>query len=249
MKKNLVKNNDWNTTTDTGENGKNNGITEIVFILDKSGSMAGLEQDTIGGFNSMIERQKKDKECGETFVSTVLFDDKSFVLHDRIPLEEVPVMTEKDYYVGASTALLDAIGGAVEHIGVIHKYARPEDRPSKTMFVITTDGQENSSRKYTFDSIKRLVERKQEEDKWEFIFIGANMDAITEAANFGIKANRAVNYCHDKQGTRAVYESVGMAMKKARSAKSSAQLAYCMESADWQEEVRKDYENRGSKKR
>lgn len=224
-------------------------ITEIVFILDRSGSMSGLEEDTIGGFNAMIERQKKENEEGTTYVSTVLFDDTSKVLHDRIKLEEVPKMTDKQYQVGNCTALLDAIGDAAKHIEVIHKYARPEDRPTKTMFVITTDGLENASRKYTYSDIKKLVSSKQEKDKWEFIFIGANMDAIGEAGKFGIKEDRAVNYCHDAEGTRAVFASVGAAVKMARKAKSPEGLECAMAGACWSEEVAKDYNNRGKRRK
>ncbi len=150
----------------------NNNITEIVFILDRSGSMSGLEKDTIGGFNAMIEKQKK--QDGKAYVSTVLFDHESVVLHDRLPLEQIKPMTEDDYTVRGCTALLDAIGGAVKHIGNIHRYARPEDVPEHTMFVITTDGLENASRKYNSRDIKRLIESKKEEG-WEFLFIGANI--------------------------------------------------------------------------
>lgn len=224
-----------------------NNITEIVFILDKSGSMSGLEEDTIGGFNSMIERQKKEKVDGETFVTTILFDDKSEVLHDRVKLESVPKMTDEEYQVGACTALLDALGEAINHTEIIHKYARPEDCPQKTMFVITTDGLENASRKYSFAEIKKLVERKQESDKWEFLFIGANMDAIGEAGKFGIKAERAVNYCHDGAGTRAVFASVGNAMNLARTAKTSGELECCMAETSWCGEVMEDYKKRGKK--
>lgn len=165
------------------------GLTEIVFILDKSGSMGGLEKDTIGGYNAFLEKQRKIE--GEAFVSTVLFSDRDEVLHDRVPLSEIKNLTEEDYSVGGCTALLDAIGGAVHHIGNVHKYAREEDRPEKTIFVITTDGEENSSSKYSYDRIKQMISRQTEKYGWEFIFLGANMDAIGEAGKLGIRAENA----------------------------------------------------------
>ncbi|MBO4509427.1 MAG: VWA domain-containing protein [Spirochaetaceae bacterium] len=181
-------------------------LTEIVFILDKSGSMSGLEKDTIGGYNSFLERQRKID--GEAFVSTLLFSDRSEVIHDRVPIEKVNPMTEEQYYVDGCTALLDAIGGAVHHIGNVHKYARDEDRPEKTVFVITTDGQENSSHKYTYDKIKKMIEHQQEKYGWEFLFLGANMDAISEASKLGIRQDRAVRYECDEVGTALNYECV-----------------------------------------
>ena len=181
------------------------GLTEIVFILDRSGSMHGLEADTIGGFNSMMEKQKKDSgDDGEAYVSTVLFDDFSRVLHDRIPIENVPEMTDNDYYVGGCTALLDALGGAIHHIGNIHKYARKEDVPEKTLFVIITDGMENASRNYSYEMIQKMVKRQQKKYGWEFIFIGANIDAVMEAGRFGIRPERAVNYVCDEAGAAAL---------------------------------------------
>ncbi|MBQ3075043.1 MAG: VWA domain-containing protein, partial [Clostridia bacterium] len=161
-----------------------NNVTELVFILDRSGSMAGLESDTVGGFNAMIEKQKK--QAGSCFVSTVLFDDQSQVLHDRIPLEKVPKMTEKEYFVRGCTALIDAIGGAIHHIGIVHKYARDEDIPAKTLFVITTDGMENASRRYNAEDVRKMIQSKQEKYGWEFLFIGANIDAVETASHFGI---------------------------------------------------------------
>lgn len=190
-----------------------NGITELVFILDRSGSMGGLESDTIGGFNSMIEKQKK--EPGKVYVSTVLFDNRSEVLHDRIKLEDVPLMTEKDYYVRGSTALVDAIGGAIHHIVNIHKYAREEDVPEKTMFIITTDGMENASRHYSSNQIKAMIER-QKEAGWEFLFIGANIDAVETAWRYGIRRDRVANYKADRRGTQILYESVSEAVSNLR---------------------------------
>ena len=167
-------------------------LTEIVFILDRSGSMSGLETDTIGGFNSMIEKQKK--ENGEALISTVLFDNVSEVIHDRVPVQKVEPMTDRDYSVRGCTALLDAIGGAIHHIGNVHKYARKEDVPEHTLFVITTDGMENTSRRYDSEKVKKMIERQKEKYGWEFLFLGANIDAVETAKHFGIGADRAVNY-------------------------------------------------------
>jgi len=179
-------------------------MTELVFILDRSGSMHGLEKDTIGGFNSMIVKQRK--EPGAAVVSTVLFDDESNVIHDRLPLERIPPMTENEYCVGGCTALLDAVGGAIHHIGNIHKYARKEDVPEKTLFVITTDGMENASHNYTYEKIHAMIKRQQEKYGWEFIFLGANIDAAAEAKRFGIDESRAANYHCDETGTALNYE-------------------------------------------
>lgn len=189
-------------------------LTELVFILDRSGSMAGLEQDTIGGFNAMIEKQRK--EPGEAVISTVLFDNETEVIHDRISLDKVPALTEKEYYVRGCTALLDAVGGAIHHIGNVHKYAREEDRPEKALFVITTDGMENASRRYTYDKVKAMIERQREKYGWEFLFLGANIDAAREAARFGIRADCAADYHADSIGTEAVYESVCEAVCQVR---------------------------------
>ena len=175
-------------------------LTELVFILDRSGSMAGLERDTIGGFNAMIEKQRT--EDGEAFISTVLFDNVSEVIHDRVRLENVPQLTQKEYYVRGCTALLDAVGDAIHHIGNVHKYAREEDRPEKTLFVITTDGMENASRRYGYDKVKAMIHRQQEQYGWEFLFLGANIDATKEAARFGIGADHAADYHADCQGMK-----------------------------------------------
>ena len=217
------------------------GLTEVVFILDRSGSMGGLELDTIGGFNSMMAKQKKEE--GEAFVSTILFDDKCEVLHDRVPIDQVPVMTDKDYYVRGCTALLDAVGGAIHHIRNVHKYAREEDRPEKTLFVITTDGMENASRQYNIEKVKKMVEHQQEKYGWEFIFIGANIDAIATAGSFGIRKERAVNYVHDGAGTANVFASVSKAVCAMREA-PKAQCASALEACDWAAEVREDHEKR-----
>ncbi|MBR4933634.1 MAG: VWA domain-containing protein, partial [Clostridia bacterium] len=191
-----------------------NGITELVFILDRSGSMAGLEGDTIGGFNTLIEKQKK--QDGECYVSTVLFDNESEVLHDRVRLADIPKMTENDYTVRGCTALIDAIGGAIHHIGNVHKYARREDVPEHTMFVITTDGMENASRHYTAKRVKAMIERQKEKHGWEFLFIGANIDAVETASRYGIAQDRAVNYNADSVGTRVLYDTVSDAVGSMR---------------------------------
>ena len=209
-------------------------LTELVFILDRSGSMAGLEGDTIGGFNAMLEKQRK--EPGEAVISTVLFDNETEVIHDRLPLDRVLALTEKEYYVRGCTALLDAVGGAIHHIGNVHKYAREEDRPEKTLFVITTDGLENASRRYTYDKVKAMIERQREKYGWEFLFLGANIDAAREAARFGIRADCAADYHADSIGTEAVYESVCEAVCQVR---SSAQLK-----ASWKQRIDADFKGR-----
>ena len=218
---------------------KMNNITELVFILDRSGSMAGLEADTIGGFNAMIEKQRNEE--GECFVSTVLFDNYTEVLHDRVKLSEIQPMTDKEYTVRGSTALIDALGGAIHHIGNVHKYARPEDVPAHTMFIITTDGMENASHKYSSERVKSMIQRQKEKYGWEFLFIGANIDAVETAARYGIDRDRAVNYNADKEGTRIVYESVAKAVCSVR---NCAPL-----SADWSDEIDADYKKRGKNPR
>lgn len=214
-----------------------NNITELVFILDRSGSMAGLEQDTIGGFNAMIEKQKK--ETGECYISTVLFDNVSEVLHDRVRLSDIKPMTDKEYTVRGCTALIDAIGGAIHHIGNIHKYARPEDVPEHTMFIITTDGMENASQRYSSDEVKKMIERQKEKYGWEFLFIGANIDAVETARRYGINEDRAVNYNADAKGTGILYESVACAVSNVRRCASLDN--------SWREKMDKDYEKRGKK--
>lgn len=218
------------------------GLTELVFILDRSGSMQGLEADTIGGFNSMIEKQKKEE--GEAYVSAVLFDDRMEVLYDRVELQKVEPMTDRQYYVRGCTALLDALGGAIHHIGNVHKYAREEDVPEKTIFVITTDGMENASRTYSLDRVRRMVERQQKQYHWEFLFLGANIDAIAEASRFGIHASRAANYVHDSAGTRLNFDVLSKAISGARASASAEEMNAMFDSQEPMEEIRRDYERR-----
>lgn len=214
-------------------------LTEIVFILDRSGSMSGLEADTIGGFNSMIEKQKKTE--GEALISTVLFDNTSEVIHDRMSVQNIKPMTVEDYTVRGCTALLDAIGGAIHHIGNVHKYARAEDIPEHTMFVITTDGMENASRRYDSEKVKKMIERQKEKYGWEFLFLGANIDAVETARHFGISEDRAVNYHSDSEGTQLNYEVVSEAICAVR---CSAPLG-----ADWKKRIDEDYEKRGKRRK
>lgn len=196
--------------------------------------MAGLESDTIGGFNAMIEKQKK--QPGKAYVSTVLFDTSTTVLHDRAELTTVKPMTADDYFAGGCTALLDAIGGAINHIGNIHKYARPEDIPAHTIFVITTDGLENASRRYSKSDIKRMIERQRSKYGWEFLFIGANIDAIVTAESFGIEQSRAVNYHADKKGTEVLYDAISAPLTAMR---SKGRI-----DDNWSEEIEEDFNNR-----
>ena len=210
-------------------------LTEIVFILDKSGSMAGLEADTIGGFNSMIEKQKKEE--GEAVISTVLFNDMCEVIHDRVSVKDIKPMTEEEYFVGGSTALLDAIGGAIHHIGNVHKYARNEDVPEHTLFVITTDGMENASRSYSGERVKEMIERQKKKYGWEFLFLGANIDAVETAGRFGIDADRAVNYHGDREGTALNYRVLNEAICSVRSSRPLT--------AEWKKSIDEDFEKRG----
>lgn len=218
------------------------GLTELVFILDRSGSMSGLEADTIGGFNSMIIKQKKGE--GEAIVSTVLFDDQAEVLHDRIDIDKIDLMNDEQYYVRGCTALLDAVGGAIHHIGNVHKYAREEDRPEKTLFIITTDGMENSSRRYDYDRVKNMVERQKERFGWEFIFLGANIDAVEVAGRFGIKANRAVNYECDSEGTKLNYDVLSETVTRMRQTKCAAEMSMALDEEDLLAPIRENHRRR-----
>ena len=213
----------------------NTNQTEIVFILDRSGSMAGLESVTIGGFNAMVEKQKKEQ--GDAVLSAVLFSNDNTVIYDRADIRNVEPLTDSQYFVGGSTALLDAIGGAVHHIGNVHKYAREEDRPGKTIFVITTDGMENASRLYSYSQVQQMVKRQREKYGWEFLFLGANMDAISAARSFGIREDRTVRYACDGAGTSLNFQVAGKAIAKVRSGQDIE--------ADWCAEIAEDYERRG----
>lgn len=210
-------------------------MTELVFILDRSGSMSGLEKDTIGGFNSMLEKQRK--EPGDAVVSTVLFDNLTEIIHDRVPIANVPDLTDREYFVRGCTALLDAVGGAIHHIGNVHKYARREDVPEKTLFIITTDGMENASRFYSYDKVSRMIKHQKECYGWEFLFLGANIDAAAEARRFGIDEAMAANYHCDEVGTALNYEVISEAITNVRA--SATPL-----SADWKKKIDADYKKR-----
>jgi uncharacterized protein YegL len=214
-------------------------ITELVFILDKSGSMSGLESDTIGGYNAMLKRQQEEQ--GEAIVTTVLFDDDYELIHDRINIKGIRSITEKDYFVGGCTALLDAIGKTIHKIGNAQKYTSKEHRSDKVMFVITTDGMENASREYTYEKIKNMVERQKERFGWEFIFLGANIDAISTAAKFGIGADRAANYNADSEGTKLNYEAVSHAVSELRSSRTITE--------SWKEKIDVDFAHRSKNRK
>lgn len=214
-------------------------LTEIVYILDRSGSMSGLEEDTIGGFNAMLVKQKKTGE--KAYVSTVLFDNKCEVLHDRVPIEEVKAITDKEYYVRGCTALLDAIGGAIYHIGNAHKYARNEDRPTKTIFVITTDGLENASRTYSYEKVKSMISYEQEKYGWEFIFVGANIDAAKEAGRLGIRRERSVNYVHDSIGTKTIFTGLAEAVCVTLKANNKEEVEERLNKNTWKETIENDF--------
>lgn len=219
-----------------------NGLTEIVYILDRSGSMSGLEEDTIGGFNDMISKQKKTNE--KAYVSVILFDYESEVLVDRIPIQQIKEMTNKEYYVRGSTALLDAIGGAIRHMANVHKYARKEDRPNKTIFVITTDGQENSSREFSYKKIKQMIEYEKGKYGWEFIFVGANIDACFEAEKMGIRRERAVNYVHDSFGTAKIFNGISDAICGALVSDDALDMEESLNTNDWKKEIEQDFKTR-----
>ena len=211
-----------------------NDITELVFILDRSGSMAGLEKDTIGGFNSMIEKQRAVEGC--CLVTTVLFDHESETVHDRVPLDRIRPMTQDDYYVRGSTALLDALGDTIRHIVHIHRYARPEDVPAHTTFIIMTDGMENASRRYDSDEVKTMIDHEKEKYGWEFLFLAANIDAVETAARMGIRRDRAVNYHADRKGTAVAYDAVAETVSHIRLNRA---VDPC-----WSKKIRDDYESR-----
>lgn len=212
-------------------------LTELVFILDKSGSMSGLEEDTIGGFNSMLEKQKN--EIGEAYVTTVLFDNNYELLHDRLDIKSIQPMTRNEYYVGGSTALLDAVGTAINNVGISLAATREENRPSKVMFVIITDGMENSSREYNHKKIKEMIEHQKSKYAWDFIFLGANIDAVKTASSFGINEDRAVNFISDSQGTELNYKVLSEAVSCYRQGKTV--------NKDWKKEIEKDFKGRGKR--
>ena len=208
-------------------------LTELVFIMDRSGSMSGLEKDCVGGFNSMIKKQKK--EDGECLVSTVLFNNSDTILHDRVSLKNIKQMKEDDYVPSGCTALIDALGNSIKHISDVHRYIRKEDVPEHTIFVITTDGLENASKKYSSEEVKKMVEQKKEEG-WEFIFLAANIDAVETAKRYGIEEDRAVNYVCDEVGTRKNYNALDKAIRSFRK-------CGVMDS-DWAAEIQEDYQSR-----
>ena len=210
------------------------GLTELVFILDRSGSMSGLEADTIGGFNSMIEKQRKEE--GHALVSTVLFDHESLVTRDRIPLERVEKMTDKEYYTRGTTALLDAVGSSIQHISRLQRNEDEAERPEKTVFVITTDGMENASSEYSYKQVKRMIKEQEEKASWEFLFLGANIDAKAEAGRFGIDASHSVDYCADRAGTALNFRVLTQAISEVRM-KGSV-------SKGWAEEIERDHKAR-----
>jgi len=212
-------------------------LTELVFILDRSGSMTGLESDTIGGFNAMLEKQKKVD--GDALVSTVLFDDRSEVIHDRLDIKKMEPLTGKEYYVRGSTALLDAVGFAIQHIGNVHRYARDEDRPESTLFVITTDGMENASRNFRYEEIKKMIQRQQDKHGWEFIFLGANIDAAAEADRMGIRAERSASYHADGMGTAMNFKVMCQSVSDLRLNKAINE--------DWKNEIDQDFNSRNKK--
>ncbi|MBR6019781.1 MAG: hypothetical protein IK055_06145 [Lachnospiraceae bacterium] len=218
------------------------GLTEIIYILDRSGSMGGLEADTIGGYNSLLAKQKKEE--GEALFSTVLFDDRIDVLHDRKPIGEIEPITDKEYFVRGCTALLDAVGGAIHHIRNVHKYIREEDVPEKTLFIITTDGMENASKEYDYAKVKKMVEQ-QKEAGWEFLFLGANIDAVEVAGRFGVAANRAVRYNCDSAGTALNFAAMSKAVSRARMCGSAKEMSAAFDCEDTLAEIREDYKKRG----
>lgn len=215
------------------------GLTEIVFILDRSGSMGGLEADTIGGYNSMLSKQKKEE--GDVILSTVLFDDRCEILHDRVSVHKVEPLTDNEYYVRGCTALLDAVGGAIEHIGHIHKELPDDEKPEKTLFIITTDGMENASRQYTYDKVKKLVEKKKKKHQWEFIFMGANIDAVSVAGRFGVSKNRAVRYECDGVGTQINFDVMSKMVSSVRRCGSAAKMSEALDCEEMMAPIQNHY--------
>lgn len=215
-----------------------NDLTELVFILDRSGSMANLEKDTIGGFNSMIEKQKR--ENGECLVSLVLFDDVSEVLYNRVPIHRVHSLTNKDYYARGCTALIDALGDAINHIGNVHKHSKEEDVPERTMFIITTDGLENASRKYCASKVKAMITRQREKYGWEFLFLGANIDAVETAKKYGILEDRAVQFNNDHEGVVLNYNTISQTVSVYRNCNRIDEM--------WSAEIEEDFKSRGRNK-
>lgn len=215
-------------------------LTELVFVIDRSGSMGGLETDTIGGFNATLAKHREAQ--GEAVVSTVLFDNETLVLHDRLPIAEVADMTARDYQVRGCTALLDAVGGSIKHIGRVHGYLPEEYRPEHTIVVITTDGYENASQHYTYDRVKSMIEQKKKEG-WEFLFLGANIDAVGEAARIGIGADRSVTYLADEMGTRIMNDAVASATCAMREQTMSMPPI----SGKWKAAVERDHAKRGGR--
>ena len=218
------------------------GLTEVVFILDRSGSMRGLEADTIGGYNSMLERQKKEE--GEAVISTVLFDDQTEILHDRMSLDQVDQITDKDYFVRGCTALLDAVGGAIHHISKVQKEMPDEEKPEKTLFIITTDGMENASKYYSYEKVKKMVEKKKKKHHWQFIFMGANIDAVEVAGRFGVAANRAVRYECDGTGTALNFAVMSNLVSCARSCACVEEMDECIDEKEILAPIQEDYKKR-----
>ena len=214
------------------------GLTELVFILDKSGSMSGLESDTIGGYNSMLKKQQSIED--ECHITTVLFDNYYELLHDRIDIKAVSLITEKEYQVGGSTALLDAIGNTIHKIGNAQKHTAENYRAEKVMFVIITDGEENSSREYSAEKVKAQIERQKTKFGWEFIFLGANIDAVLTAGRFGIAPDRAIDYLADSEGTELNFKVMASAVATFREAGTVDEACF--------EEIRKDVKRRGGRK-
>ncbi|WP_422485856.1 vWA domain-containing protein [Gudongella sp. DL1XJH-153] len=213
------------------------GLTEMVFILDRSGSMSGLESDTIGGFNSLLKKQREEQ--GEALVTTVLFDDTYQLLHDRINIKGMEAITSREYYVRGTTALLDALGKTIQKIVNVQKHTAKEEQAENVMFVIITDGMENSSREYSYEKIKRMIDHQKEKYDWEFLFLGANIDAAETAERFGIGRDRAVNYHADSEGTQLNYEVLSETVSMKRATK--------VIDKDWKERIEKDYKERKKK--